>query len=235
MTSGRRKTTISAVNVIDTHAIAPAAAGPARWASAVAGPSGSPGFHFSPPMLLALLLVLGGLGFGVTRLRRGRRADPRDDEWTRREPPPDPPAPLSPPGPSPDGAAAAPASPPRAVAPGGHPDGGWALETSGLTKRFGANAAVNDVELRVPRGSTFGYLGPNGAGKTTLMRTLLGLTRADGGTMSLLGLPVPAERRRALARVGAIVDEPRFHPHLTGRDNLRLLAAARGGEAGRRI
>ena len=86
-----------------------------------------------------------------------------------------------------------------------------------------------------PRGSAFGYLGPNGAGKTTLIRTLLGLTRADGGTMSLLGIPVPAERSRALARVGAIVDEPRFHPHLTGRENLRLLAAARGGEAGQRI
>jgi ABC-2 type transport system ATP-binding protein len=234
MTSGRRKTTISAVNVIDTHAITPAAAGPARWASAVAGPSGGSGFHVGPPMLLVALLVLGGLGYGVSRLRRGRRAAPRDDEWTQREPPPDPPAPLSPPGPSPDGAAAAPDPGPRAAAPSGHPDG-WALETSGLTKRFGANVAVNDVELRVPRGSTFGYLGPNGAGKTTLMRTLLGLTRADGGTMSLLGLPVPAARRRALARVGAIVDEPRFHPHLTGRDNLRLLAAARGGEAGRRI
>jgi len=91
------------------------------------------------------------------------------------------------------------------------------------------------VELLVPRGSAFGYLGPNGAGKTTLIRTLLSLTRADGGTMSLLGIRVPAERRRALARVGAIVDEPRFHPHLTGRDNLRLLAAARGGDAGQRI
>jgi ABC-type Na+ transport system ATPase subunit NatA len=78
-------------------------------------------------------------------------------------------------------------------------------------------------------------LGPNGAGKTTLIRTLLGLTRANSGTMSLLGVPVPAERRRALARVGAIVDEPRFHAHLTGRENLRLLAAARGDEAGTRI
>jgi ABC-2 type transport system ATP-binding protein len=95
--------------------------------------------------------------------------------------------------------------------------------------------AVDGVELGVPRGATFGYLGPNGAGKTTLIRTLLGLTRADGGTMSLLGRPVPAERKRALARVGAIVDEPRFHPHLTGRDNLRLLAAARGGGASQRI
>ena len=73
------------------------------------------------------------------------------------------------------------------------------METSGLTKRFGANVAVNDVELRVPRGSTFGYLGPNGAGKTTLMRTLLGLTRADGGTMLLLGLARPG---RAAAGAG---------------------------------
>jgi len=115
------------------------------------------------------------------------------------------------------------------------PDGGWADETHGLTKRFGPTVAVDDVELLVPRGSAFGYLGPNGAGKTTLIRTLLGLTRANSGTMSLLGTPVPAERSQALARVGAIVDESRFHPHLTGRDNLRLLAAARGGDAEQRI
>src|ERR1700685_2646182 len=95
----------------------------------------------------------------------------------------------------------------------------WAVETHGLTKRFGDNVAVNDVELLVPRGSAFGYLGPNGAGKTTLIRTLLGLTHADRGTMSLLGVPVPAQRREALARVGAIVDEPRFHSHLTGQQN----------------
>jgi len=115
------------------------------------------------------------------------------------------------------------------------PPGGWAVQTHGLTKRFGANVAVDNVELRVPRRSAFGYLGPNGAGKTTLIRTLLGLTRANSGTMSLLGQPVPAGRSNALARVGAIVDEPRFHPHLTGRDNLRLLAAARGAGAASRI
>ena len=103
----------------------------------------------------------------------------------------------------------------------------WAVETHGLTKRFGANIAVNGVELLVPRGSAFGYLGPNGAGKTTLIRVLLGLTRADAGTMSLLGYPVPRQRAAALARVGAIVNKPRFHPHLTGRQNLQLLAAAR--------
>ena len=111
----------------------------------------------------------------------------------------------------------------------------WAVETHGLTKRFGANIAVNGVELLVPRGSAFGYLGPNGAGKTTLIRVLLGLTRADAGTMSLLGYPVPRYRDATLARVGAIVDEPRFHPHLTGRQNLRLLAAAREPAARDRI
>jgi ABC-2 type transport system ATP-binding protein len=94
---------------------------------------------------------------------------------------------------------------------------------------------VNGVELLVPRGSAFGYLGPNGAGKTTLIRVLLGLTRADAGTMSLLGYPVPRHRGAALARVGAIVDEPRFHRHLTGRQNLRLLAAAREPAARDRI
>src|ERR1700679_4138936 len=111
----------------------------------------------------------------------------------------------------------------------------WAVETHGLPKRFGAKIDVNDVELLVPRGSAFGYLGPNGAGKTTLIRVLLGLTRADAGTMSLLGYPVPRHRDVALARVGAIVDEPRFHGHLTGRQNLRLLAAARGPAARDRI
>src|ERR1700690_4430504 len=89
----------------------------------------------------------------------------------------------------------------------------WAVETRGLTKRFGDNVAVNGVELLVPRGCAFGYLGPNGAGKTTLIRVLLGLTPADAGTMSLLGYPVPAQRDKALARVGAIVDEARFHGH----------------------
>jgi ABC-2 type transport system ATP-binding protein len=103
----------------------------------------------------------------------------------------------------------------------------WAVETHGLTKKFGENVAVNGVELLVPRGCAFGYLGPNGAGKTTLIRVLLGLTQADSGTMSLLGHPVPRDRAKALARVGAIVDEPRFHAHMTGRENLELLASVR--------
>jgi ABC-2 type transport system ATP-binding protein len=114
-------------------------------------------------------------------------------------------------------------------------EGEWAVETHGLTKRFGDNVAVNGVELLVPRGCAFGYLGPNGAGKTTLIRVLLGLTHADAGTMFLLGHAVPQHRDKALARVGAIVDEPRFHGHLTGRQNLEILAAAREPAARRRI
>jgi len=111
----------------------------------------------------------------------------------------------------------------------------WAVEVHGLVKRFGANAAVNGVELLVPRGCAFGYLGPNGAGKTTLMRMLLGLTHADAGTMSMLGHSVPKDRDKALARVGAIVDEPRFHQHLSGRDNLAMLASSREPAASTRI
>ena len=111
----------------------------------------------------------------------------------------------------------------------------WAVETHGLTKRFGDNIAVNDVELLVPRGCAFGYLGPNGAGKATLIRVLLGLTHADAGTMKLLGIPVPRHRDQALARVGAIVDEPRFHAHLSGRQNLQILAAARERAASDRV
>src|SRR6202451_2336917 len=118
---------------------------------------------------------------------------------------------------------------------GGDGSGPWAGETHGLTKRFGDNVAVDGVELLVPRGCAFGYLGPNGAGKTTLIRVLLGLTHADAGSMSLLGYDVPRHRDRALARVGAIVDEPRFHGHLTGRQNLQLLAAAREHAARDRI
>src|SRR5262245_62483967 len=112
---------------------------------------------------------------------------------------------------------------------------GFVVETFGLTKRFGDRTAVADVDLHVPRGAAFGYLGPNGAGKTTLIRMLLGLTQASSGTMKLLGRPVPAERASALARVGAIVEEPRFHGHLTGRENLSVIAAAREPEAPDRI
>jgi ABC-2 type transport system ATP-binding protein len=110
-----------------------------------------------------------------------------------------------------------------------------AIETVGLTKRFGERAALDGIDLQVPRGVAFGFLGPNGAGKTTIIRTLLGLTPASAGTMHVLGYPVPAQRAQALQRVGAIVEEPRFHMHLTGRENLRIVAAVRGPQTFERI
>jgi ABC-2 type transport system ATP-binding protein len=109
------------------------------------------------------------------------------------------------------------------------------IETHELTKRFGDRAAIDRVDLVVPAGVVFGFLGPNGAGKTTLIRTLVGLTQPTSGGIRLLGLAQPARRAEALARVGAIVEEPRFHPHLTGRENLLVVAAARSREADGRI
>lgn len=109
------------------------------------------------------------------------------------------------------------------------------IRTAGLSKRFGSRTAVDNVDLSVPAGCAFGLLGVNGAGKTTLIRMLLGLTPATSGQMWLLGLPVPARRADALRRVGAIVEEPGFHAHLSGRDNLRAAAGFRGRAATGRI
>jgi len=102
----------------------------------------------------------------------------------------------------------------------------FAVETSGLTKRFGRQVAVDAVDLAVPRGAVYGFLGPNGSGKTTTIRMLLGLVRPTAGRRALLGVPVPEGSARVLPRVGALVEGPAFHPYLSGRDNLRRLDAA---------
>ncbi len=107
-----------------------------------------------------------------------------------------------------------------------------AIHTQGLGKRFGERAALEHIDLEVPRGCAFGFLGPNGAGKTTLIRLLLGLAKPTSGTIRLLGKD---DRSQALARVGAIVEEPRFHRHLTGRENLHVHAAARDKSAHGRV
>jgi ABC-2 type transport system ATP-binding protein len=110
-----------------------------------------------------------------------------------------------------------------------------AVHTDGLGKRFGARAALDGVDLAVPRGVAFGFLGANGAGKTTLIRLLLGLAEPTAGRMHLLGRELPGGRAAALERVGAIIEEPRFHLHLTGRENLGVFAAARDRSAQARI
>jgi ABC-2 type transport system ATP-binding protein len=113
--------------------------------------------------------------------------------------------------------------------------GGLVIETHGLSKRFKERLAVDGVDLAVPAGCCFGFLGPNGAGKTTLIRMLLGMTRATAGTIRLRGHEMPSDKTAALSRVGAIVEEPRFVPYLTGRENLRVVASARETVAHDRI
>ena len=101
-----------------------------------------------------------------------------------------------------------------------------AVVTTALTKRFGARAAVDGIDMVVPKGAVYGFLGPNGSGKTTTIRLLLGLVRPTSGSSALLGHPIPAEAGSALPRVGALVEGPAFHPYLSGRSNLARLDAA---------
>ncbi|MSY82908.1 MAG: ATP-binding cassette domain-containing protein, partial [Actinobacteria bacterium] len=82
------------------------------------------------------------------------------------------------------------------------------------------------IDLKVPRGSIFGFLGPNGSGKTTTIRMILGLANISAGSVSLLGRSVPNELGQALPHVGALVEGPAFYPYLSGRDNLKRFDAA---------
>lgn len=105
----------------------------------------------------------------------------------------------------------------------------------GVTKRFGSVAAVDDVTIDIEPGRCFAWLGPNGCGKTTLIRMMLGLARPSSGEIRVRGFAIPRDARQALSRVGAIVEEPRFYPYLSGRENLRIWAAHYGPEATARV
>ena len=102
---------------------------------------------------------------------------------------------------------------------------GVALATQGLAKRYGPRIALDGLDLRVPAGVVYGFLGPNGAGKTTTMRILTGLVRQDVGSVELLGRPFGRGDRRRLFEVGSLIETPSFYPFLSGRENLRALAA----------
>jgi ABC-2 type transport system ATP-binding protein len=102
-----------------------------------------------------------------------------------------------------------------------------AIEIKSVTKRFGSVRAVTDLSFEVEAGRVTGFLGPNGAGKSTTLRILLGLVHANAGTGTFDGrtyeeLPEPS------AQVGAVLEEASFHPGRSGRNHLRILAAAGG-------
>src|SRR6266550_3211314 len=102
-----------------------------------------------------------------------------------------------------------------------------AVRARGIVKFFGDVVALAGIDLDIAEGQVHGLVGPNGAGKTTLLGLLLGLARADGGDLEILGSPV----RRTLALpdgVWGFVDGPGLYPALTAQQNLAALARLRG-------
>jgi ABC-2 type transport system ATP-binding protein len=106
------------------------------------------------------------------------------------------------------------------------------IEVEGLSKRFGTTQAVVGLSFRVEPGTITGFLGPNGAGKSTTLRSVLGLVHPDAGRATVLGVPY-RELHRPLHRVGAVLEASEVHPGRSGRNHLRVQAAAAGIPASR--
>ena len=104
-----------------------------------------------------------------------------------------------------------------------------AIETFGLTKRYGCVTAVADLSLRVEPGQVFGFLGPNGAGKSTPIRLLMALQQPTRGRATLLGLKADADSVEVRRRVGYLPGDLELFPRLTGRQHIGWFARARGG------
>jgi ABC-2 type transport system ATP-binding protein len=103
-----------------------------------------------------------------------------------------------------------------------------AIRTVGLSKSFGATAALLPLDLEVAEGEVLGYLGPNGAGKTTTIRCLLGFIRASAGRAELFGVDAQAHPARAHDRVAYVPGEANLWPGLTGTETLHLLGRVQG-------
>jgi len=101
------------------------------------------------------------------------------------------------------------------------------IEVTGLSKRFGKTQAVSRLSFRVEPGTITGFLGPNGAGKSTTLRAVLGLVHPDAGGATVLGVRY-SELDRPIHRVGAVLEASEVHPGRSGRNHLRVLAAAAG-------
>ncbi len=104
----------------------------------------------------------------------------------------------------------------------------FVIETKKLTKKYGHETAIYDVELHVRKGRIYGLLGRNGAGKTTTMKLLLGLTEPTAGEVLLWEKPLRGNEKKVLPRIGSMVEGPGFYPNLTGTENLRIFATLRG-------
>jgi ABC-2 type transport system ATP-binding protein len=109
----------------------------------------------------------------------------------------------------------------------------YVIEIEGLRKEYrrvrgGRSVALAGLDLAVPAGGVFGFLGPNGSGKTTTIRCLLGLVRPTAGRMRVMDGEVPRTLPVSMRRIGAVVETPALFPTMTGRENLRLLAAVDG-------
>lgn len=98
------------------------------------------------------------------------------------------------------------------------------ITTHRLTKTYGSRTVVDGLDLRVPRGSVYGFLGPNGSGKSTTMKMLLSLVRPSRGEIHLFGRPMNRDTRPDLLRkVGSLIESPPGYAHLTGRENMAIV------------
>lgn len=100
----------------------------------------------------------------------------------------------------------------------------YVLETNKLSHSFADGAMIlNDINLRVPNGSIYGFLGPNGAGKTTTLRLILGLLKKQQGEISIFGKSFHQHRLELLQKIGAMIESPSLYGHLTATENLAVL------------
>lgn len=99
------------------------------------------------------------------------------------------------------------------------------LKVANLTKSFSKKVkAVDDVSFEVEKGDIYGFLGVNGAGKSTTIRMICTLLRPDRGAVHIGGHCIKAEKNRALAKIGAMIEGPAFYPYLSAKDNLKIFA-----------
>jgi len=99
----------------------------------------------------------------------------------------------------------------------------YIVQTENLSKSFAKEQAVSNINLKIRKGEIYGFLGPNGAGKTTTIRMLLGLMKPSSGTIKIFQKDLKKERINILAKVGSLVENPSYYPHLTAYENLEAL------------